>query len=123
MYPVLSKFLQAAPLVLPRQRLASEAEKSEAGDVGHLRTVGRAGEDPSSQKGTAPLPTTRYQPLPIRRHVAKRSALTAIISLPISRLPRESTISVSAPHSFDASVPPAASATHLARHPRRRSSK
>jgi hypothetical protein len=36
------------PLVLARQRLASEASKSEAGDVGHLRTVGRQEEDPHS---------------------------------------------------------------------------
>jgi hypothetical protein len=33
-------------LVLARQRLASEADKSEAGDVGHLRTVGRPDEGP-----------------------------------------------------------------------------
>ena len=38
--------LISTPLALPRQRLASEAAKSEAGDVGHLRTVGRPEEDP-----------------------------------------------------------------------------
>jgi hypothetical protein len=43
---VLSKVLQAALLAVPRQLLASEAAKSEAGDVGHLRAVGRPEKDP-----------------------------------------------------------------------------
>jgi hypothetical protein len=39
---------QNSLLALPRQRLASEADNLEAGDVSHSRTVGRPEEDPIS---------------------------------------------------------------------------
>jgi hypothetical protein len=42
----LRSILISTLLALPRQRLASEAAKSEVGDVGHLRTVGGPEEGP-----------------------------------------------------------------------------
>jgi hypothetical protein len=63
--------------------LASEADKSEAGDVGHLRTVGRSEEDPScrlfpfydsrlSCGETVPRVTTRSPRLTLRCDVVYR---------------------------------------------------
>jgi hypothetical protein len=41
---------EAEQLVLPRETLASEAAKSEAGDIRHLRTVGRPRRGPKSNR-------------------------------------------------------------------------
>jgi hypothetical protein len=49
--------LVSTQLALPRQRLASEADNLEAGDVGHLRTVGGLEEDPN-QSGAFPCEET-----------------------------------------------------------------